>query len=78
MSEPLTMDLPGADKTALDRTDALKYALIALLMQKSDERKMVAVQYESCSLTNSEQMYSILEYEAATVIFALKHVSIII
>lgn len=61
MSKSLIRVFSDSDKTFLIHMDTSKYALDVLLTQINDKEKLVAVQYESRSLTKSEQMYCTFE-----------------
>lgn len=71
-SKPQTFPFLDAEETVFFHTVASKYALGAMLMQRIDKVKVVAIQYAGSSLTKSERMYGTFEKEAAKVDFALQ------
>lgn len=77
MRKTSILAFPDVNKTFFVHTDASKYALGAVFMQKNDERKLVAVQNAIRSLAKSDRRYSTIDKEAAAVVFALKNFVII-
>lgn len=77
MSKPPVLAFPDKTKQLFVHMNASKSASGAVLMQVRDNKRMTAVQYESCSLTKTKRSHSTFDREAAAVISALKTYDII-
>jgi hypothetical protein len=64
---------PRLDRPFILATDASEVAVGAVLSQKDDDGREVVIAYGSCTLSEDERKYSVIEREGLALVWAVKH-----